>query len=120
MLRIRIAAGFLFTISLPLTAATFDVKSFGAKADGKSNDREAIRKAIDAAAAVSGGVVYFPAGTYSTGSIQLKSNITLQLEHGTVLEASAERQHPTPPSRTSGTSFRIEFGIQRCAENKGK
>ncbi len=90
MLRIRIAASLLFAISLPLAAATFDVKSFGAKADGKSNDREAIRKAIDAAVAAGGGVVYFPAGTYSTGSIQLKSNITLQLEHGTVLEASAE------------------------------
>ncbi len=31
-------------------AATFDVKAFGAKADGKTLDRDAINKAIDAAA----------------------------------------------------------------------
>jgi polygalacturonase len=77
-------------LSLPLGAATFDVKTFGAKADGKTADREAINKAIDAASAAGGGTVYFPAGTYSTGSIRLKSNITLQFEHGTTLEASAD------------------------------
>jgi polygalacturonase len=33
--------------------------------------------------------VYFPAGTYSSGSIRLKSNITLQFDRGAILEASA-------------------------------
>ena len=40
--------------------------------------------------AAGGGTVYFPAGTYLTGSIHLRSNITLQLEHGTVIEASPD------------------------------
>jgi len=71
-------------------AATFDVKAFGAKADGKTPDRAAINKAIDAAEAAGGGTVYFPAGTYVTGSIRLRSNITLRFEHGTVIEASAD------------------------------
>jgi polygalacturonase len=86
----RIILSFLFAASLQLRGAMFDVKTFGAKADGKSSDREPINKAIDAAAAAGGGTVYFPAGTYVTGSIRLKSNITLQFEHGTVLEASAD------------------------------
>jgi polygalacturonase len=86
----RIIVSFLFAVSLPLRGAMFDVKTFGAKADGKSSDRESINKAIDAAAAAGGGTVYFPAGTYTTGSVRLKSNITLQFEHGTVLEASAD------------------------------
>jgi polygalacturonase len=77
-------------LSLGARAATFDVKAFGAKADGKTQDREAINKAIDAAAAAGGGTVYFSAGTYVTGSIHLRSKISLQLEHGTVIEASTD------------------------------
>ncbi|MGH2644217.1 MAG: glycosyl hydrolase family 28-related protein, partial [Chitinophagaceae bacterium] len=65
----------------------FNVKDYGAKADGKTNDAAAINKAIDAAAAAGGGTVFFPAGTYLSGSIRLKSNITLYLSSGTVLEA---------------------------------
>ena len=74
-----------------LRAGVFDVRTFGAKGDGKTPDRDAINKAIDAAAAAGGGTVYFPAGTYVTGSIRLRSNLTLQFEHGAVLEASDDR-----------------------------
>ena len=73
-----------------LCAGVFDVKTFGAKGDGKTPDRDAIHKAIDAAAAAGGGTVYFPAGTYVTGSIRLRSNLTLQFEPGSTLEASAD------------------------------
>jgi hypothetical protein len=45
----------------------FSVKDFGALGDGATNDYAAIAAAI-AAAAVSGGTVYFPAGTYQFGS----------------------------------------------------
>jgi polygalacturonase len=34
-----------------------------------------------------GGTVEFPAGVYGTGSIQLHSNITLELDAGAVIEA---------------------------------
>src|ERR1017187_1929479 len=84
---LAIAAGL---VAAPLRAGVFDVKAFGAKGDGKTPDRDAINRAIDAAAAAGGGTVYFPAGTYLTGSIRLRSNLTLQLEHGTTLEASAD------------------------------
>jgi polygalacturonase len=85
-------AALALSLAAPLEtrAATLDVKTFGAKADGKTLDRDAINKAIDAAVAAGGGTVYFPAGTYVTGSIHLRSNITLQLEHGSVLEASPD------------------------------
>jgi polygalacturonase len=85
-------AALVLSSSAPLEtrAATFDVKAFGAKADGKTQDRDAINKTIDAAVAAGGGTVYFPAGTYVSGSIHLRSNITLQLEHGTVIEASPD------------------------------
>jgi parallel beta-helix repeat protein len=62
--------------------ATFNVKDFGAKGNGSSNDTLAIQKAIDAAAAAGGGQVYLPEGTYmvsaTTGScLALKSNVAL-------------------------------------------
>lgn len=69
------------------SANVIDVKKFGAKGDGKTLDSPAINAAIDAAAQVGGGTVYFPAGTYLSASIRLKSNITLYLENGAVIEA---------------------------------
>jgi polygalacturonase len=68
--------------------AIFDTRSFGAKGDGKTLDTRAINKAIDAAAAVGGGTVIFPAGTYLSISIRLKSNITLQLDQGATILAA--------------------------------
>jgi polygalacturonase len=46
-------------------AATFGVTAFGAKGDGKAENREAINKAIQAASAAGGGTVEFPAGTWA-------------------------------------------------------
>ena len=73
-----------------LSAAVFDITAFGAKADGKTQNRAAINQAIEAAAAAGGGTVDFPAGTWVTGSLRLRSNVTLRLEPGSVIEASAE------------------------------
>src|ERR1039457_1840221 len=85
-----LVCGAALPLSSGVRAAAFDVKTLGAKADGKTQDRAAINKTIDAAVAAGGGTVYFPAGTYVTGSVRLRSNITLQFEHGTVIEASPD------------------------------
>src|SRR5258705_3400789 len=63
-------------------ARAFDVRVFGAKGDGKTVDSPAINKAIDAAASAGGGTVVFPAGTYRSYSIRLKSNVALYLDQG--------------------------------------
>jgi polygalacturonase len=68
----------------------FDIAAFGAKGDGKTQNRAAINKAIEAAAEAGGGTVDFPAGTWVTGSLRLRSNVTLRLEPGSVIEASTE------------------------------
>src|SRR5262245_42345352 len=72
--------------SAPSTA--YDVRAFGAKGDGKTLETGAINKAIEAAAAAGGGTVHFPAGTYLSVSIHLKSNITLYLDQGATLLAA--------------------------------
>ena len=68
--------------------AGFNVKNFKATGNGKTLDTDAINKTIEAAAAAGGGIVYFPPGTYLSTSIHLKSNITLYLEAGSVIEAA--------------------------------
>lgn len=45
-------------------APWWDVKAFGAKGDGVTDDTIAINSAIAAAAGATGGVVYFPPGSY--------------------------------------------------------
>ncbi|HZE68918.1 MAG TPA: glycoside hydrolase family 28 protein [Pyrinomonadaceae bacterium] len=70
------------------TTAFFDVRTFGAKGDGKTLDTAAINKAIDTAVAAGGGTVLFPSGNYLSVSIHLKSNITLYLDQGAVIVAA--------------------------------
>ena len=72
-------------------AGVFDVKAYGATGDGKTLDSDAINRAIAAANAVGGGTVRFPPGTYVASSIRLKSNLTLHLEAGAILEAVDDR-----------------------------
>ncbi len=69
-------------------AQVFGIKDFGAVADAKTLNTEAIQRAIDACAAAGGGEVVVPAGVFLTGSLHLKSNLTLRLLPGAVLQGS--------------------------------
>jgi polygalacturonase len=66
----------------------FNVADYGAKADGKSFDTDAINKAITAASAAGGGTVVFPAGTYLCCSIHLRSHVSLLLGDGCTIVAA--------------------------------
>ena len=78
----------LLGAALPLTAADFDVKAYGATGDGNTLDTAAINKAIEAAAAAGGGTVEFPAGNYLSFSIHLKSHVALHLGMGATIVAA--------------------------------
>src|SRR5882724_552109 len=68
---------------------SFNVRRFGAKGDGVTIDTPAINNAIATAVEAGGGTVIFPAGTYVSYSIHLKSNVSLYLDSGaTILAAS--------------------------------
>jgi polygalacturonase len=69
--------------------AFFDIRRYGAIGDGKTLDTIAIQSAIDAAERVGGGTVLFPAGTYASYSIHLKSNVALYLDQGATLLAAS-------------------------------
>ncbi|MBW4891001.1 glycoside hydrolase family 28 protein [Mucilaginibacter sp. HMF5004] len=66
----------------------YNIKDFGATGDGKTLDTDPINKAILAAAASGGGTVYFPAGTYASHSIHLKSHISLYIDQGATILAA--------------------------------
>ncbi len=67
------------------TSPFCNVKQFGAAGNGTTLDTEAINKAVDACARSGGGTVYVPAGTYLSGTVMLKDNITLLLDAGATL-----------------------------------
>jgi polygalacturonase len=69
--------------------AFFDVRVYGATGDSKTLDTKAIQSAIDAAERAGGGTVLFPAGTYASYSIHLKSNVALYLDQGATLLAAS-------------------------------
>ena len=72
--------------------AGFDVRSHGAIGDGAHLDTKAIQDAVDACARAGGGTVRFPAGAYLSGTIVLKSRVTLDLDAGAVLLGSKDLQ----------------------------
>lgn len=75
----------------------YNITDFGAVADGKTLNTNALQSAIDQCAAAGGGTVVVPAGTYRIGSIYLRSNIELHLEHGSTLIASEDLNDYNPP-----------------------
>ncbi len=99
----------------PASGATlgfFDIRTYGAVGDGKTVDSPAINKAIEAAAAAGGGTVLFPAGTWLSFSIRLKSHVALFLAQGaTILAADSPL-----PGQTTG----YNGGTYDAAEPNGE
>jgi hypothetical protein len=77
-------------------APVYNIRTYGAKGNGEALDTAAIQKAIDAANTAGGGVVYFPSGSFLSGTITLKSNVTLYLSPGAVLLGSKRIEDYNP------------------------
>lgn len=60
-------------------ARVFEVEKYGAVADGETVNTVAVQKAIDACSANGRGVVLFCKGDYVIGTIDLKSNVMLEI-----------------------------------------
>lgn len=73
-----------------------DVRSFGAKGDGVTDDTLSIQNAINCLP--KNGRLYFGSGTYCIAPITLKNNITIELDKGaTLLGSTDERRYPVLP-----------------------
>jgi polygalacturonase len=85
----------------PAAKVHFNVRDYGAMGDGKTLDSAAINQAIEACATAGGGQVLFQPGRYLSGTVHLRSHVTLLLEAGATLVGTTnlnQYQHPTPPA----------------------
>ncbi|HEY6412964.1 MAG TPA: glycoside hydrolase family 28 protein [Edaphobacter sp.] len=82
----------LTLLALPALAAgkVCDAHAYGAKADGTTKDTKAIQAAIDDCAKAGGGAVRLSGGTFLSGPIVLKTNITLDLAKDATLFGSPD------------------------------
>jgi polygalacturonase len=81
----------------------FNVADFGAVGDGLTLTTEAIQKTIDAAADEGGGKVIFPAGTYLSGALFIKSNIEFHIGEGVIIQAIQDNNYyPRKWTRIAG------------------
>ncbi len=75
------------------TAQVCDPFQFGARGDGVALDTQALQVAIDSCAAAGGGTVLLARGTFKSGTITLRSHITLHIEAGATLLGSRDDAH---------------------------
>ncbi len=82
----------------------FDIRDFGAVADGATVNTAAIADAIAACASAGGGTVLIPSGLWLTGPIHLQSNVNLHaLEGATVRFSTSFSDYlPVVPTRWEG------------------
>ena len=78
----------LLLLSLSLSAKDYKASLFGVKSDGITINTGSIQYAIDYISKNGGGTLQFFVGRYLTGSFELKSNVTIELNEGAVLVAS--------------------------------
>jgi len=86
----------LTAIAILLVCATSSIQAqkdykasmFGIRSDGVTLNTTSIQKAIDYISENGGGRLVFYVGRYLTGTVYLKSNVTIQLEEGAGLKAS--------------------------------
>jgi len=76
----------LTVVGYPVSAKSYNILDFGAIPNELST--KAIQQAVDACYHDGGGTVLVPAGIYITGTIILKSKVTLHLEQGSELVSS--------------------------------
>ena len=89
MKKYLLIAGLLSLIgNIELQAKDYLIRDFGAKNDGITNNAGAIQYAINFINEQGGGRLIFETGTYVTGSIYLKSNVTLHLNQGATILGS--------------------------------
>ena len=104
--RIAIISFLLALLCTTAWAKDINVKSLGAKADGKTMATKVIQKAIDQVSAAGGGSVIISGGTFLSGPIELKSGVDLHIDADAILLASPDIKDF--PNRTDARHYDTE------------
>src|SRR5208283_1259029 len=84
-----------------VTSRLFNVADYGAKGDGITLDTAAVNQAVEACAKAGGGQVLIPPGRFLSGTVHLRSHVTLCIAAGATLVGTTnltEYQAPGAPS----------------------
>src|SRR5579872_4928263 len=113
--RLRSVSAFGFFVLLYVTGSTAGAQVLNITSSpfnastGSADNASAIQAAINAVG--SGGTVLVPAGTFLSGPVTLKSNMTFQLASGALLEMTAMGTFP------QNTSFVYGSGLSNITIN---
>jgi len=78
----------LLFIACESKAQIFDIQAFGAIGDSVTLSTSSIQNAIDSCSNSGGGIVLISNGVYLSGTLYMKSNVTLRVDSGAALKGS--------------------------------
>jgi hypothetical protein len=97
--------------SQPVVPESYDVRSHGAKGDGKSDDTAAFQHALDLAGEAGGGVVHAPRGNYLFAQhLSVPNGVTLEGMWRSVPAHNGVRDRGLPRPTDDGTTFLVTEG----------
>jgi len=97
----------------------FIVTEFGDVNNGWAQATGTVQKAINMAGTVGGGTVVFPRGVFRCGTLEMRSNVTLELTNGAVLLASPDLEEYRPIAESHGDRHPYHLIVARGCENIG-
>ena len=80
----------LLTVMSCTSQTVWDITDYGAIGDGLSDNTLAINRAVSLCSQAGGGTVLIPEGDFVSGTVFLKSGVTLKLEQGARLSGSLD------------------------------
>lgn len=93
------------------------ILDFGARVDGSEDVSAAIAAALNSCRKHNGGVLYFPAGLYPTGPVELCENLEIRLDPGAIVSFSTDfSAYPPRFTRWEGVEC---HGYSPCIYGRG-
>ncbi len=97
-----------FTLQSPAQSVWTNVKDRGADPTGNKKCTKVLNDLITELSAKGGGTLFFPAGTFFTGPIIMKSNITLWLDAGAIVKFSDDFDDYLPMVQSRWEDVRVK------------